>query len=521
MNVNWAVPEFLIGVVGEFFFRTPWYKWFLIEYLQFKKAEILAGLSKTVAHHDYKKSIQQILETKPPEDISLAIMKQLTTKIQDGEEVKQFWKLITVEKKYTEQLKAFRDSAEFETDVLKVRNKRFIDEIDSAIERDAKRKELDMDNEYNTPTCTRIDNVDEKANDEEYVSADKEETAFWVSNNQKSKIESLITPHKPILTRQMFHVLSTKVIPGLKSLKSVVAMRYPEIADEIENHEQEQKRLSSLGLTLTEWLRVALSSSSPEKLLECLMKPLQGEQVTDREKKLHDIFELTLREFHTMIKYNPRYSLPRHNSERKFLVERVATPFKLIEYVFGNVTTYWIEKEILSTKAMEFIDDPTGELTKKKVDALATDFIYNTDVMNLESSGGPLQQDRKHTLGDSDKISNTGVDILLQCLRKYLGASIETAKKLKSYSIQIIEDRITLIEVSLYKPRVCKEVEVRNAVFPFALSSIGEYMRVFELVSYYVDGLLSRQEIMQELSMEANGIKEVNSENLKDWWIKE
>jgi hypothetical protein len=285
----------------------------------------------------------------------------------------------------------------------------------------------------------------EKANDEEYVSADKEEIAFWVSNNQKRrKMEPLLTPHKPILTRQMFDMLTTKVIPGLKSLKSVVAMRYSEIADEIENHEQEQKRLSSLGLTLKNWLRVALSSSSPEKLLECLMKPLQdekdekGEKVTDREKKLHDIFELTLREFHTMIKYNPGYSLPRHNSERKFLVERVVTPFKLVEYVFGNVTTYWIEKEILSTKAVEFIDDPTGELTRKKVDALATDLTHNTDVMNLESSGGPLQQDRQHTLGDSDKISNTGVNILLQCLRKYLSASIETAKKLKSYSIQII-----------------------------------------------------------------------------------
>jgi hypothetical protein len=87
---------------------------------------------------------------------------------------------------------------------------------------------------------------------------------------------------------------------------------------------------------------------------------------------------------------------------------------------------------------MEFIDDPTGELTSKKVDALATDLMYNTDVMNLESSGGPLQQDRKHNLGDSDKISNTGVSILIMCLRKYLYASIDTAKKLKSYSIQII-----------------------------------------------------------------------------------
>jgi len=103
------------------------------------------------------------------------------------------------------------------------------------------------------------------------------------------------------------------------------------------------------------------------------MKPLQvekDEEVTDREKKLHDIFELTLREFLTMIKYNPEYSFPRHNSKRKFIVKRMATPFKLIEYVFGNVTTYWIEKNILSTKAIEFIDDLTSELIRKKVDAL-------------------------------------------------------------------------------------------------------------------------------------------------------
>jgi hypothetical protein len=80
--MNWAVPESLKGIVGEFFLKTPWHKWFLIEYLQFKKAEILAGLSKTAVHHEYKRAIQHILEATPPEDISLAIMKQLTTKIQ-------------------------------------------------------------------------------------------------------------------------------------------------------------------------------------------------------------------------------------------------------------------------------------------------------------------------------------------------------------------------------------------------------------------------------------------------------
>ena len=92
----------------------------------------------------------------------------------------------------------------------------------------------------------------------------------------------------------------------------------------------------------------------------------------------------------------------------------------------------------MSTKAVEFIDNPMGDLTRKKVDALATDLIYNTDVMNIEASGGHLQQDHKHTIEDSEKVTRTGVDILLACLRKYLDASSETAKKLKTYSIQII-----------------------------------------------------------------------------------
>ena len=93
----------------------------------------------------------------------------------------------------------------------------------------------------------------------------------------------------------------------------------------------------------------------------------------------------------------------------------------------------------MSTKSVEFIDNPMDDLTRKKVDALATDLIYNTDVMNIEASGGHLQQDHKHTIEDSEKVTRTGVDILLACLRKYLDASSETAKKLKTYSIQVLE----------------------------------------------------------------------------------
>ncbi|CAI2193005.1 12961_t:CDS:2, partial [Funneliformis geosporum] len=425
------------------------YDWCLVEFLEFKKSEVLAGLPKVSVHHSYKRGLQLILESEPPEDISFAIMRQLTQKITDT---------ITTEKKYREQLTNIRASASFESDVLKIRGKRLFEEIDDVAKRDVKRVELGNDNEdISTPTRIGFEAQSEKIENEEY---------------------------------EEFGILSSKVIPGFKSLKSTLNIRYPEIVNEIETHEEEQKRLTNLGTTLKVWLRKTLSASTPEELYGYLGEQLQGENITDRDKKLYEIFELTLKEFYLMIKYNPKYTLMRHNSERKFLVERVSTPFKLVEYVFGTITTYWIEKEIMSTKATEFVDDPIGEPVSKKADALATDLTYNIDVMNMESSGGPFQQDRKHTLEDSEKISNTGVNILLMSLRKYLCAS----------------------------PRICKEIEVRSAVFPFALSSIGEYMRIFELISYYVDGLLKRQEVMQELSKESNGVKEVASEIFSDWW---
>ncbi|CAJ0831198.1 18075_t:CDS:2 [Entrophospora sp. SA101] len=382
-------------------------------FLEYKKGEILAGISKTSAHHTYKKDLQLILESNPPENVSITIMKQLTQKIQESDEVKNFWKLVSAEKKYTEQLNTIRANAPFESDVLKVCGKRCYEEIDNVIQLEIKRRELEAnisDNEYpSTPTpigATMNNECEARSNsieeNEEYnnTNKDKEETEqikFWTGNNKESNNQA-------------------KIIPRFKSLKSSVNTRFPDIAKEIEIHAQEQTKLTSLGPTLTKWLQEVLLSSTPEKLGECLIQLLQGEHITDREKKLHDIFETTLKKFHTMIKYNPKHTLPRHNSERKFFVERVVTPFKLVEYVFGNVTTYWIEKTIMSTKAMEFIDDPTGELTSKKADALATDLTYNLDVMNMEASGGPLQQDRKHTLNDSGKISNTGVDILLMSL---------------------------------------------------------------------------------------------------------
>ncbi|CAJ0882141.1 8866_t:CDS:2 [Entrophospora sp. SA101] len=58
------------------------------------KRDILAGLSKTSAYNAYKRGLQLILESEPLENISIAIMKQLTQKIQESDEVNIYRKEI-------------------------------------------------------------------------------------------------------------------------------------------------------------------------------------------------------------------------------------------------------------------------------------------------------------------------------------------------------------------------------------------------------------------------------------------
>ncbi|EXX66492.1 hypothetical protein RirG_123320 [Rhizophagus irregularis DAOM 197198w] len=184
-------------------------------------------------------------------------MKQLTQKITESEEVKMFWKTITAEKKYKEQLDIIRTSASFESDILKIRGKRFSEEIDDVAQRDVKRVELGNDNEdISTPTRIKFEAQSEKIENGEYeeVEIDKEQTAFCSDNNKQTnnqikdhKLELFSTPHKPILTPYKFSIISSKVIPGFKSLKSTLNIRYPEIVNEIEIYEKEQKKTNQLG----------------------------------------------------------------------------------------------------------------------------------------------------------------------------------------------------------------------------------------------------------------------------------
>ncbi|RHZ82857.1 hypothetical protein Glove_103g4 [Diversispora epigaea] len=76
-------------------------------------------------------------------------------------------------------------------------------------------------------------------------------------------------------------------------------------------------------------------------------------------------------------------------------------------------------------------------------------------------------EDRPYTLGNTKKTLLEGGEMFQGTLQQYLNASLETAKKLKFYTMQIIVDHIVLIEISVHKSDF-KVVEVRSARYPFS-----------------------------------------------------
>ncbi|CAG8619066.1 11070_t:CDS:2, partial [Paraglomus brasilianum] len=258
------------------------------------------------------------------------------------------------------------------------------------------------------------------------------------------------TPHKPILLKETAVSLSSRIVPGLKTLMGNLELKYPDVAQEIKYHLCEQAKLVSLSEGLVKWLHTALTSSL-DTFDMAVNVPLND--ACEQDQKLQFIFHSTLVDLNNQ-------TIERHASERKFLVEQVSTIFEYIESVFGLVMFYCLF--IILKK----------EMTTYKVDALAIAKMTHREFAIIEASGGLSMQDRQHTLDDTEKTLLEGAEMLQGTLQQYLDASIEIARKLKFYTIQIIVDRIVLIEISMHTTHF-KAVEVRSAQWPFSWNSVG------------------------------------------------
>ncbi len=72
------------------------------------------------------------------------------------------------------------------------------------------------------------------------------------------------------------------------------------------------------------------------------------------------------------------------------------------------------------------------------MDALVIVKKNHREFATIEVSGGLIEQDHPHTLKDTKKTLLEGYEMLQGILQQYLNTSLNMAKKLKFYTMQVI-----------------------------------------------------------------------------------
>ncbi|GBC05056.1 hypothetical protein RclHR1_00600019 [Rhizophagus clarus] len=137
------------------------------------------------------------------------------------------------------------------------------------------------------------------------------------------------------------------------------------------------------------------------------------------------------------------------------------------------------------------------------------------ELLNLEVSGPPYRSTKKHTVGDVKKLLIMAICSLCQLLGNNLDCNIEDAKNVKTYSIQVIGDRLTLFAVSLVEKRKYLAVELASCVIPFAFDAITCYMKIFNFFAVIRSEFVKQKELQKKIRSFIPTDK--CSENLREW----
>ncbi|KAG1623741.1 hypothetical protein G6F45_010687 [Rhizopus arrhizus] len=174
----------------------------------------------------------------------------------------------------------------------------------------------------------------------------------------------------------------------------------------------------------------------------------------------------------------------------------------------------WCETEFHSTKTLNLVDydyDLRGAPPSKNIDALGILSTQNNmELIVVESSSGRLKEHTSHTIEDSLKVLECGVAALKKEAIHYKNASLDTFKKLKVYSVQIIKTQVTLSELSLFNESHWKFVEKRSAKLPTNWNDRLEMIQYLELLATLFDDVLNTQLTQKELIKENLGLVSIN-----------
>ncbi|CAG8546991.1 7857_t:CDS:2 [Cetraspora pellucida] len=258
--------------------------------------------------------------------------------------------------------------------------------------------------------------------------------------------------------------------------------------------------------------RDQITSLKMESELIELESELEDNQATEEDRFMFFI-RYALLDFVSMFKYLTPKVLDRNMLERSYIVECLSPILRAFRNAFPDIKYMWIEKDVRSIKdANDMFMSNIGE---RKTDLLILRLSDARELLNVEVSGPPYRSTKKHSVGDVKKLLMMAICNLCRLLGNNLDCNIEDAKNVKTYSIQVIGDRLTLFTVSLADKKKYLAVELASCIIPFTFDAISCYKKIFNFFAVIRNEFVEQEKLQKKIR---SFIPADNcTENLREW----
>ncbi|CAG8620608.1 4427_t:CDS:10, partial [Ambispora gerdemannii] len=261
----------------------------------------------------------------------------------------------------------------------------------------------------------------------------------WTTRNANPPVMS---PYRPIITKATYDQISTHIICAFNTtIHLVKETTESTLYEKIEKLLKMRNKLI-LKRPITEKLYTIFLADYSEIISKIMTETEAEDSETSEESRFLFFIRHTLLDFVAMFKYLSPKVLVRDMSERSYIVECLSPILRAFRNAFPDVKYEWIEKDVKTLKDASNMF--AINVRARKTDLLVLRLSDATEILHVEVSGPPYKPEKKHTVGDAKKLLMMAICNLCRILANNFDCPIDDAKKVKSYSIQAIGDRLTL-----------------------------------------------------------------------------
>lgn len=226
-----------------------------------------------------------------------------------------------------------------------------------------------------------------------------------------------------------------------------------------------------------------------------------------------EFFNSCMREFSLLLQ---RCKPLNFNNERSVFAEVFIPLLKTFAVWSSHISFVWCEKKLTNTNNIWLIDAKyrKSNIQTHLLDGIGSFSCNDIPILLVESSGCNTTEDVKLKSEDSLKNLKSGTDCIKDIILRYKKASFTTMEKVKVYTIQIVQLKITLLEHSIAKDtKKWRSAECCSVQVPMKLDQILKYVAIMEMFSLLKQEIQAQTIILKRLEREHLGVSSADDDD--------